>query len=104
MSSTRNFAMRFAKLAPVSAVLGLALGGCMVSQPHLSSDFGSAVRQDVMAQIADPDARYKGDPAPGSDGARVGAAQERYRTGKVIPPAASGASTIGASATGAGPK
>jgi hypothetical protein len=104
MSSIRNFAMRFAKTAPISAVLGLALAGCAVSQTHLSSDFGSALRQDVMAQVADPDARYKGDPAPGSDGARVASAQERYRTGKVIPPAATGASTIGAAAAGMGPK
>ena len=96
--------MRFAKTALIPAALGLALTGCAVSQTHLSSDFGSAVRQDVVAQIADPDARYKGDPAPGSDGARVASAQERYRTGKVIPPAATGASTIGASGGGMAPK
>lgn len=104
MSSTRKFAMRFARMAPITVVLGLALSGCAVSQTHLSSDFGSALRQDVMAQIADPDARYTGDPAPGSDGARVGSAQERYRTGKVTPPATAGASTIGASAGVAGPR
>ena len=60
--------MSFAKMLAISATLGLGLCGCVVSQPHLSPDFGSAVRQDVMAQIADPDARYKGDPAPGSNG------------------------------------
>ena len=95
--------MRFAKTAPIWAVLGLALTGCAVSQTHLSSDFGSAVRQDAVAQIADPDARYKGVPAPGSDGARVASAQERYRTGTVTPPAANGASTIGAAAGGMSP-
>jgi hypothetical protein len=104
MSSTRKLAMPLAKTAPILAILGLALAGCAVSQTHLSSDFGSAVRQDTMAQIADPDARYTGDPAPGSDGARVASAQERYRTGKVIPPAAEGASTIGASSAGMAPK
>src|SRR3954468_10489536 len=98
MSSTRKIAMTFAKMVLISAVLGPALSGCMVSQPHLSADFGSALRQDVVAQIADPDARYKGDPAPGSNGARVGLAQERYRTDTVTPPAATGASKIGASA------
>ena len=104
MSSIRKITMRLPKMLLISLVLGPALTGCLVSQPHLSSDFGSAVRQDVVAQIADPDARYKGVPAPGSDGARVGSAQERYRTGKVTPPAATGASTIGASAGGASPQ
>lgn len=104
MSSIRKNSMRLAKTMLIAAVLGPALSGCLVTQTHLGSDFGSAVRQDTMAQIADPDARYKGDPAPGSDGARVASAQERYRTGKVIPPAATGASTIGASAGGASPK
>jgi type IV pilus biogenesis protein CpaD/CtpE len=104
MSFTRKITMRFAKVILISAALGPALCGCLVSQTHLSSDFGSAVRQDAVAQIADPDAHYKGDPAPGSDGARVASAQERYRTGKVTPPAATGASTIGASAGGASPQ
>lgn len=96
--------MRFAKILAVSALLAPGLSGCLATQTHLGSDFGSAVRQDAMAQIADPDARYKGDPAPGSNGARVAGAQDRYRTGKVIPPAATGASTIGASAGGAAPQ
>lgn len=104
MSSIRKITMRFAKTVLIAAALGPALSGCLVTQTHLSSDFGSAVRQDAMAQIADPDARYKGDPAPGSNGARVASAQERYRAGKVTPPAATGASTIGASAGGASPQ
>jgi hypothetical protein len=70
-------------LIGVTAAAAL-LGGCVQSQMHLSSDFGRAVRQDIVAQIADPDAHYTGDPAPGSNGLRVGLAQKRYDTGKVL--------------------
>jgi type IV pilus biogenesis protein CpaD/CtpE len=97
MSFTRETAMRLAKPLLIATALTLGLAGCVESQRHLSQDFGSAVRQDVVAQVADPEARYKGVPAPGSDGARVGLAQERYRTGKVIAPSEAGASTVGAS-------
>ena len=96
--------MTFAKTVLISAALGLGLTGCLTPQAHLSSDFGAAVRQDLVAQIADPDARYKGDPAPGSDGGRVGLAQDHYRKGTVIAPATTGASTIGASGAGAPPQ
>jgi type IV pilus biogenesis protein CpaD/CtpE len=83
------------KILLAAAAFG-ALGGCAVSQVHVGQDFGVALRQDVVAQIADPQAKYRGDPAPGSNGERVGLAQERYRTGTVIPPTAT-ASSIGAS-------
>ena len=76
-----------ALLTLAAAALGsLALAGCVESKPHLSSDFGRAVREDSVAQVADPDARYLGVPAPGSNGSRVGLAQQRYVTGKVIQP------------------
>jgi hypothetical protein len=71
---------------------------------RISPDFGTAVQQDVAAQIADPDARYAGTPAPGSDGTRVGLAQGRYQTDTVIQPStttASGASSIGRADNGA---
>lgn len=71
-------------LAATAAVA--LLGGCAVSQPHLNPEFGLEVRESLAAQIADPDARYAGSPDPGSSGSRVGLAQERYRTGKVIEP------------------
>ncbi|MGH6962945.1 MAG: hypothetical protein ACREE0_00535 [Phenylobacterium sp.] len=86
--------MHLAKPLLIATVLTFGLAGCVESQAHLSNDFGSAVRQDQMAQIADPEAHYKGVPAPGSDGGRVGLAQERYRTGKVIAPSDAGASTV----------
>jgi hypothetical protein len=58
--------------------------------------FGEAYRQHLVSQVADPDAHYAGVPAPGSNGSRVGLAQERYRTGKVIKPVPATASQIGA--------
>lgn len=75
-----------------------ALSACTYSKPRLSSDFGYALRQDIAAQIADPDARYEGKPDPGSSGDRVGLAQKRYQTNQVIPPSsitASGEASIG---------
>jgi len=70
------------------ACLGTAmlLCACAPSMSNLSSDFGIAVTQDLAAQIADPDARYAGNPEPGTNGVRVGAAQSRYEKGQVIPP------------------
>ena len=99
MSFTRETAMRLAKPLLIASALALGLAGCVESQQHLSYDFGSSVRQNEVAQIADPDAHDKGVPAPGSDGARVGLAQERYRTGKVIAPSETGASTVGISSS-----
>jgi hypothetical protein len=80
----------------VGLALGLSLGltGCVQSQATLSPDFGRALHEDLTAQIADPDARYVGKPAPGSEGHRVGLAQQRYVTGKVIKPASTGTSII----------
>lgn len=91
--------MRLAKPLLIATALTLGLAGCVESRMHLSDDFGLAFRQNEVAQVADPDARYKGVPAPGSDSARVGLAQERYRTGKVIAPSETGASTVGVSSS-----
>lgn len=76
---------------------GLALSACASKAPaHLSDDFGAALKQDLAAQIADPDAKYTGIPAPGSDGARAALAQKRYERGAVVAPPAAAASEIGA--------
>ena len=74
-----------------------ALSGCTQSALRISPDFGNALRQDVAAQIADPDAHYEGVPQPGSASARVGLAQKRYNANEVIQPASNTASskTIG---------
>jgi len=68
----------------------------------LSPDFGVALRQDEAAQIADPDARYRGVPTPGSNGARAGLAQSRYVRDQVIPPATTGTTQGSLSASGEG--
>ena len=73
----------------------LLVAGCAESRMHLSDDFGAAVKQDTMAQIANPDAKYNGDPAPGSNGSRVASAQDRYVKDTVTPPVAARASTVG---------
>jgi hypothetical protein len=83
----------------------LSLSACAQSGLRLSPDFGDAEREDVAAQIADPDAHYRGLPAPGSNGARVGLAQDRYQKNQVIQPSsttASSASSIGNAENGGG--
>lgn len=96
------------RLAAIAAVIGISLGltACThnVTEPeyNLSPDFGQAVRQDLAAQIADPDARYTGTPAPGSNGDRVELAQKRYAKGQVIQPTTATASSPNASGNGGG--
>ena len=73
----------------------------------MQPDYGVAVRQDLAAQVADPDAHYTGVPAPGSDGSRVSLAQTRYQSNSVVPPAtvssnSSSASPVGSSASSPG--
>jgi hypothetical protein len=87
-----------------AAIVALAagLGGCITAPLHVGDDFGHAVRQDVLAQVADPDAKYVGIPEGGAHGARVGLAQDRYVKGEVTPPASSSTSSV--SAGGGSPK
>jgi type IV pilus biogenesis protein CpaD/CtpE len=98
---------RTTKTILVPTLLALGLAGC-ASRSHLGDDFGAVVRQNVMAQIADPDARYPQEVI--SDGARVGLAMERYRTGTTIPPTDLSTSAIavtpgaGSGGGGASPK
>ena len=91
--------------AAVIVLGGLALSACAQSSLRINPDFGRAVRQDVAAQIANPDAKYEGTPDPGSRGDRVGLAQQRYQTNQVIQPAttpASGEGSIGRAENGSG--
>src|SRR4051812_39955953 len=87
----------------ISMLLAAAgvLAGCAEAQPHLADNFGQAVSEALVAQVANPDAQYLGTPAPGAMGAPVALAQERYRTGKVIKPVPATASKVGV-AGGAG--
>ncbi len=90
------------KPAKLLLVIGaaFALGGCTETRLRLSPDFGEAVKQDIIAQTADPDARYDGVPGAGSSGQRTAAAQDRYNKGQVTPPAST--STSSATAGGSG--
>lgn len=89
-------------LSTIRALAGLCLSATLLSAcAHIvqqSPDFGFAVRQDLAAQIADPEARYVGSPTPGSNGSRNALAQTRYQNDEVIPP-----STLGATAEISGP-
>ena len=81
------------KLAAVGA-LTIGLAGCAQSRMHLSDDYGRAVRQDAIAQIDDPDAKYVGIPEAGSHGRRQGLAMDRYVRGQVIEPASAATSKV----------
>jgi hypothetical protein len=80
-------------LGPALAAAGLALAGCAPGL-HLSEDFGRSVRGEVVAQVAEPDAKYVGIPEPGTSGYRVTSAQDRYNKGEVIQPASTSTSTV----------
>jgi len=87
----------------------LGLGACaqnpMESEVRMSPDFGDSVRENLAAQIADPDPHYTGTIAPGAtDGSRIDLAQTRYQKNEVIRPASSTASsrTMGGSDNGGG--
>lgn len=93
--------MKPAKLLLVAGAV-FALGGCTETRLRLSPDFGESVKQDVMAQTADPDAHYDGVPGPGSSGQRAASAQDRYNKGQVTPPAATSTSSATAGGGGSG--
>lgn len=92
--------LKWSALGAVVLTTGL-LGGCE-SRLRLSQDFGSAVRENVAAQIADPDAHYSGAVPPGSDGARTVIAQTRYRNDKVLQPPSAQTSSVSSGGGGGG--
>lgn len=86
-------AQRLCSLAALAGA-GLLLTGCIQSRLHIGDEFGAAVRQNTVAQVADPDARYRGTPPAGSNGMRTGIAQARYEHNHVIPPASMTTSNV----------
>jgi hypothetical protein len=96
-----RFAARWRKVAWIIGA-GLAVTACTESRLHLSDEFGQTIRQDQMAQVADPEARYKGTPSAGSNGLRAGIAQARYEHNAVIPPASVTTSSVSAGGGGSG--
>ena len=96
--------MRFHPLARLAAALALplALAACVNPQKPLSPDFAQSLRQNVGAQIADPDARYARQEPPAASGARTALAQQRYNKGTVAAPSSQGTTNIRSQSAGAG--
>jgi hypothetical protein len=88
------------RLAAITTVVAaaLALSSCAQSDLRLSPDYSVAVRQNLAAQIADPDAQYAGVPTPASNGTRTAASVTRYVTDKVIQPVSPTTSSTGGAA------
>jgi len=92
----------------IAAMLGL--GACAGQNPlqseiRMSPDFGDALRENLAAQIADPEPHYAGTLAPGaSDGIRIDLAQTRYQKNQVVRPTSTSASsrTVGGTDNGGG--
>jgi hypothetical protein len=82
------------KIVALSGLAAMALSACTQSRLTLREGFGREVRSDLVAQIADPDAKYKGDPKPASNGARAALAETRYEKGVVTEPASTSTSTV----------
>lgn len=89
MCSTRMIVRPLTALAAL-----LALAGCADASRDLSPDFGNAVRANLAAQIADPEARYDRVLQPGGDGARAALAATRYGKNQVIAPASASTSSV----------
>jgi len=90
-------------------VVALGLGACAQnlnqSELRMSPDFGDALRENLAAQIADPEPHYAGTLAPGaSDGTRIDLAQTRYQKNQVVRPTSTSASsrTVGGTDNGGG--
>lgn len=98
-------ALKSGLLLAALAGVGLIAAGCadekQLTENMHASDFGRAVQEDFAAQIADPDAAYKGPPPP-SNGERAALAQTRYATDKVTKPVSASTLSINAGSGGGG--
>jgi hypothetical protein len=95
-------AVRIGAALALIAAGGAIVAGCAVATTHISQDFGSVVKEDAAAQIADPDAHYVGKPAPGANGARAALAVGRYEHDTVTKPSTAQTSSVGGGAGGGG--
>lgn len=90
-------------LLAACTVGSVLISGCAQSRLRIQDDFGQAAAQDLVAQIANPDASRNAGPPPPSSGARAEGAIERYRQDQVIQPSGVGASGgVGYGLNGAG--
>jgi len=85
MKTSIKTGLLLAALAGGAVLLSACADEKQLTEDMHASDFGRAVREDVAAQIADPDAAYKGPPPP-SSGERAALAQTRYKADKVTQP------------------
>lgn len=92
--------MRSKFLQSLSAAVGVSLvvGGCVSPQRPLQADYGYAVRQTLVSQTADPEAKYLRKVEPASNGARAALANKRYVKGQVIQPPMQSTSMVNGSA------
>ena len=74
------------------AVLGMALGGCSSADLYLDRretvalHAGDAQARNAGTQMIDPWPRHSGQRNIAFNGEKMQTAQERYRTGRIIPP------------------
>lgn len=106
MSCTKEPTMSALRGSTFGAVFAASslLAGCVSPQHGLEPDFGRAVRNDIVAQVADPEPRYERKVDPASNGMRSVAAIKRYESGQVIAPQAQSTSQVaGAGGSGGAP-
>ena len=85
MKAAARTGLLMAALAGVGAIVAGCADEKQLGTDMGSAEFGRAVHEDLAAQIADPDAVYKGPPPP-SSGERAALAQTRYKNDKVTQP------------------
>ena len=90
--------------AVVAALAGSSLlGGCILMAQHpLDPHYGQAVHNDIVAQVADPEAAYARKVEPAADGTRAVSANRRYLSGQVIQPVNQSTSQVAGAAPGGG--
>lgn len=79
---------------------GLATAGCATD-----AGLGNAVRQNIAAQVIDPDPQHRGTPMEAGSGDRAALAMRRYRQGRVLEPKPTGGAQpfqVGGQGSGAG--
>jgi outer membrane murein-binding lipoprotein Lpp len=72
------------------------LAGCLSPQHGLEPDFGRATRNNIAAQVADPEPRYARKVEPAANGVRSVTASQRYERGQVTPPVVQSTSSVAA--------
>jgi hypothetical protein len=101
MKTAARTGLLMAALAGIGAIVAGCADEKQLANDMGTADFGRAVHEDLAAQIADPDAVYKGPPPP-SSGARADLAQTRYQADKVTQPSSTSTSSGGGGGGGGG--